>query len=523
MIRHTTLDQVQTALSDYVGSEVKLPSANGTKPPAVKGVPLLTPEEWLATSVPETKPSKYTVELSRVWSQTVEVAKAREALYRLDIKRTLDYHQWLYVGMSLWELGDQGLELWEEYSKRCSDKYEPGVCAEKWSGFGKERDTRYTLGSLYHWAEEDTGWTQRDFTPPLLDTAQLITAVEPEPITASTDTWQIRTMSDARKPRDPVVYAVDGIVRASSLNVFYGAPGSLKSLLFMDMCMCVALGIPWLAPFADQLDISIATTQMPVLWVDFDNGSDLTMERVQAIGDAYNAPDDVPFYFYSMPSPWLDAGDPRAMDALAERILRLQVGMVVTDTLSTVKGRASENTDEMTPVMSNFRMITERTKAGMSLIHHQRKANGEGGRSGESLRGFGGIEAALDLALLCEREENSNVISMKSTKVRGADVSPFSAMFVFKHHEGTKTLRTARFHGTTRDTTEKNFEAVEKAVYSTAKSHPGKDQGSLAVMVKLALPKIGVNQIRAVMDDMVAKNRLEIEEGAHGAKLYHAK
>ena len=56
--------------------------------------------------------------------------------------------------MSLRELGDQGLELWIEWSKSCP-KYRPGACAEKWATFrvGGGR----TIKSLFYWAKKN-GW-----------------------------------------------------------------------------------------------------------------------------------------------------------------------------------------------------------------------------------------------------------------------------------------------------------------------------------------------------------------------------
>jgi len=44
------------------------------------------------------------------------------------------YDPWLKVGMSHYDLGEPGLDLWEEISRKCP-KYRPGACREKWSTF----------------------------------------------------------------------------------------------------------------------------------------------------------------------------------------------------------------------------------------------------------------------------------------------------------------------------------------------------------------------------------------------------
>jgi hypothetical protein len=44
------------------------------------------------------------------------------------------YEQWLELGMSLFDLGDEGLKLWEAISQKCP-KYRYGACREKWPTF----------------------------------------------------------------------------------------------------------------------------------------------------------------------------------------------------------------------------------------------------------------------------------------------------------------------------------------------------------------------------------------------------
>lgn len=78
---------------------------------------------------------------------------ARGLLSRLATNRCDNYNSWVHVGMALSELGDAGLELWDKWSER-SDKHKPGACAVKWP-FPTDNENPITLGSLYHWAEED--------------------------------------------------------------------------------------------------------------------------------------------------------------------------------------------------------------------------------------------------------------------------------------------------------------------------------------------------------------------------------
>ncbi len=115
-------------------------------------------------------------------------------------------------------------------------------------------------------------------------------------------------------------------------------------------------------------------------------------------------PATTPLYYVSMPVPWLDASDPLQVDLLVARLDKLAARLLVVDNLGTVLGEADENSAEMARVMSNFRRLAEHTGAAVVILHHQRKGNGFKGRAGDTLRGHSSIEAALDLALLIQRE-----------------------------------------------------------------------------------------------------------------------
>jgi putative DNA primase/helicase len=78
------------------------------------------------------------------------------------------YDSWLKVGMALRELGDGGLTLWDAWSKECADKYQPGVCAEKWATFAPASDVngeRIPLVWLFEKAQK-AGWKRSSEVDP---------------------------------------------------------------------------------------------------------------------------------------------------------------------------------------------------------------------------------------------------------------------------------------------------------------------------------------------------------------------
>src|SRR5690606_12673875 len=95
--------------------------------------------------------------------------------------------------------------------------------------------------------------------------------------------WNIRTLTDAYRPRPPVEYLVEGLFPTPSLNIVYGSPGTLKSMVLADMCICVAAGLPWLMPITTNQGNTFGVTQAPILWIDLDNGARRSDERFEAL------------------------------------------------------------------------------------------------------------------------------------------------------------------------------------------------------------------------------------------------
>lgn len=338
---------------------------------------------------------------------------------------------------------------------------------------------------------------------------------EPEEIT---DPWKPFTLADAYQPRPAVEYIAAGMFALPSLNIVYGSPGTLKSFWLADLMVCVAAGEAWLPPapwIVDNAAKSIITHKSPTMWADFDNGRRRTHDRFAALGRARNLPADSDLIYYSMPAPWLDASDKASIGALASRMLSHGTKLLVVDNLGVVTGDAEENSGEMASIMSLFRQTAEETGAAIVLIHHQRKSNGMTGRAGDSLRGHSSIEAALDLALLVEREDYSDTITIKATKTRGEDVLPFSAAFTYDNNQQGE-MNTARFFGIATEDL-KSTGAIEQAIIGSL-TDKMLNKSNLAKDVKMLLPDVGINRIRDVIDRMASLNKIKGSPGKNNTE-----
>jgi Primase C terminal 2 (PriCT-2) len=89
-----------------------------------------------------------------------DIGYAKQALEHLGKDAFDHYSSWLLIGMALYEFGDAGLELWEEWSKQSSGKHEAtgkNSCAAKWETFKAAGTNGVTLGTLFHHAKA-AGW-----------------------------------------------------------------------------------------------------------------------------------------------------------------------------------------------------------------------------------------------------------------------------------------------------------------------------------------------------------------------------
>jgi len=310
--------------------------------------------------------------------------------------------------------------------------------------------------------------------------------------------WKDGEMSNAYQPLSPLIYLVEGALACDEAHMLYGAPGCFKSLLALDMLLCVAAGIPWLPPLDASKGQPIPVVQAPTMWVDFDNGKRRTHERIAALGRGHGVPIDAPFHFYSMPIPRLNLSDMKSVDALCDRIDRFKIKAVGIDNLGLVSGGVDENKSEMIPVMEGLRYIVEETHATTVMIHHQNKGNGMVRRAGERIRGHSSIESALDQAMIVEREAFSDNISILPAKCRGAPVLPFDALFEYSHKPGTKDLMTARFLSTAvqRDPT------IETVCIDVITQKQPVSQSVVVAECKRFLPNAGRNTILAALKSL---------------------
>lgn len=335
--------------------------------------------------------------------------------------------------------------------------------------------------------------------------------------------WQFIPFNELLAEPEPIPEIAPGLVQPG-LVVVFGAPGSLKSLLLADLAVCVAAGKTWLEPLDSEPVQALQTNQTAAVWWDADNGKHTTQIRFSALLRGHGVSDPVPIYPYAMMNPPFLATDARAIVAMRDLLREHRAGLLVLDNLGTIAGTQDENSAEMVRVMSNLRWIAEQANCCIVLIHHQRKATGFKTRAGENLRGHSSIEAALDLALLVERDEQQrDLVTVRATKCRHEELPAFGARFTYEHRSN-RLLHKARFFGATPALEAEERERMElerrldAAILAAAN---GLSQRKLIDAVRHVVPTAGEKRILQRIEALQQAGRLRVQQAARGALAYH--
>lgn len=187
-----------------------------------------------------------------------------------------EYGDWINIGQALKHAyGDDGMELWDEWSSK-SSKY-PGRAAleSKWDSFDKNRDRALrTLRSVRHMAQR-AGWR---YTPPELD--------------FSSDLWRSGLVADlVAQPAPPMQWVVGHTVPRGKVVMLAGPGGAGKSFLQLILAAQHATGVNLMgseafAPIGDD-------TQRKVLMFTAEDDRDDVHRRLHSVFDAYTLSNDM--------------------------------------------------------------------------------------------------------------------------------------------------------------------------------------------------------------------------------------
>lgn len=308
-------------------------------------------------------------------------------LTQADIDRCLEHldpsmghDQWLAVGMGLHhETRGEGFETWNAWSEG-SDKY-PGrdVLRHRWDSFGRHDGPTVTAKSLVHMANKAGAGVNTGSGPADIDEFKVLVDQASAPTPDKTARFVFEAVG-AFASATSLQWWVKQVLPRAALAVLYGASGSGKSFVMLDMCMAIARGTPWRDKRVRQGRVAYIAAE----------GSAGFKKRVAAYAQA-NEIDlaDVPMVVLNAAPNLMDAKDSAAVAAAIQAAGGADV--VVVDTLAQTMPGANENAGEdVGKALGHCKRIHEATGALVVLVHHSGKDQARGAR------GWSGLRAACD-------------------------------------------------------------------------------------------------------------------------------
>lgn len=181
----------------------------------------------------------------------------------------------------------------------------------------------------------------------------------------------------------PLRWLIKNVLPATGLACLYGASGSGKSFLALDLCSSVARGINW---------FGYRTGTAPVVYVALEGEAGFG-QRVKAWKAHHGH--DLPSSLQFVTQPF-DLREQADLDALTKAVTVSggAGGVLVLDTLNRAASGADENTSrDMGEIIDAAKALQTRLGGLVLLVHHSGKDQSRG------LRGHSSLIAALDASI----------------------------------------------------------------------------------------------------------------------------
>jgi hypothetical protein len=221
----------------------------------------------------------------------------------------------------------------------------------------------------------------------------------------------------------PLRWLVRGVLPAQGLACMYGASGSGKSFLALDLCAAVAGGTPW---------FECRVTRAPVVYAALEGEAGF-IQRVKAwqLHQRHDLPDGLRFIMQPLD---LRNGDDLAELAEAVTTFGGARGLLVIDTLNRAASGADENSStDMGRIIDAAKVLQSELGGLVLLVHHSGKDQTKG------LRGHSSLYAALDAAIEVTRNDDRRewrIAKSKDDSDSAAHPFRLEVVEVGKHDDG---------------------------------------------------------------------------------------
>lgn len=333
------------------------------------------------------------------------VAQMQELLEALDAD--MGREDWIKVGMALHhecDGDDTGFELWDDWSAGGSTYPSTEGLRQQWDSFDRRVGSGHrqvTMATVIKMAKQAGGTLTVNPTPAAsVDELKQVAELAAETVAAlGIKGVQTPENYDGKFPvitagnlarRKPGDWLIKGVLPQADIVILYGASGSGKSFVGIDLMAAIAQGIPWRGR---------KTKKGRALIIAAEGGGSVG-KRFEAYCRHHDInADDLDVGLIIAPPNFMLKED---ISELVKAVTAAGgADVIMVDTYAQVTPGANENAaEDMGLALANARALGLATSAVIVLVHHAGKDLHRGSR------GWSGIKAAADAELEVIKHEN---------------------------------------------------------------------------------------------------------------------
>jgi hypothetical protein len=229
---------------------------------------------------------------------------------------------------------------------------------------------------------------------------------------------QARNGPDGRAPKKPKFqlipfndikfetaeeWLIKKLLPRKGVAAIYGASGSVKTFILLDLLLHIALGWPWAGR---------RVVQAPTIYIAAEGAAGLHKRKIGWELAHDGLPDNVPFYLIEV-APNLGAGIGDLKELIASiEAAGVRPGSIAIDTVAQSIGAGDENNTGMVQFAANITALANHFECFVAAVHHV------GLGDEKRLRGHSSFLGALDVSILSERKEGALSATLTVMKLK---------------------------------------------------------------------------------------------------------
>lgn len=320
---------------------------------------------------------------------------------------SIDYEIWLKVGMALkTDFGDTGFHIWDNWSKKSPEKYDPKNQQKTWQSFKHEG---VNIETIFYLAREH-GCDLSELAKKKQKEASKKTSFNTNPIEKQTNTELVSTRASDIQPR-PIHWLWKDKIPLRAYSLIAGQGGKAKSQIAISLAATVSNGGLFpdkeLCPQGQVFIISAEDTKQEII-VPRLIAADANLQNIHIL-DAVNSRNEQG-QIIKQPTFNFENDIP----ALHEKISKLSnVKLIIIDPIMSFMGKVNtHNLSETRAALAPIADLAEKHDLSILLIHHTNKAsttNSYGRVSGST--GFLDAARAAYVVGNCPDQKDINVLA----------------------------------------------------------------------------------------------------------------